>query len=152
MIRNTWPVGSAGDSRTSRTCGRRQHVLSSGGDGDSGGGGGSLLRIVALTLCCVMATCGDGTKDRTPRGIKDLQLAMNMKSLGDCDLEPTCDWRWNRTRGFVMMRAPARSKFGPTTDANNTVNGKERLLGTCCKVDVERDVARAEVTSSSRTG
>ncbi|XP_014489492.1 PREDICTED: ALK tyrosine kinase receptor isoform X2 [Dinoponera quadriceps] len=119
MIRNTRLVGTAGDSRPSHTCDRR-HVLSS-----SSGAGGSLLRIVALSLCCVMATCGD-FKDRTPRSIQDLKNAMknnNLASLGECDLEPHCDWRWNQTRGFQVIPAPARSKFGPITDANNSENG-----------------------------
>ncbi|XP_025157747.1 ALK tyrosine kinase receptor [Harpegnathos saltator] len=133
MMRNTWPglARSASDSRASRTCDRR-HVLSGGGggggDGGGGGGGGGgsgrlLLRIVALTLCCVVAICGD-SKDRTARGLKDLQEALNKASaIGECDLEPNCDWKWNKTRGFVLMQAPARSKFGPTTDANNSKDG-----------------------------
>ncbi|XP_032676195.1 MAM and LDL-receptor class A domain-containing protein 1-like [Odontomachus brunneus] len=121
MIRNTWPklMRSAGDSRASRACDRRHLLFSS-----SGSGGGSLIRIIVLIVCyTVMATCGD-SKDRTPRGLKELQLALNKPGLlGECDLEPSCDWRWNKTGGFVVMQAPARSKFGPTTDANTTKDG-----------------------------
>lgn len=122
MIRNKWLglVRFADDSRVSRTCDRRHVSFSSGG-----GSSGSLICIVALTFCYVTVTCGD-SKDRTPRGIKELQLALSKPgSLGECDLEPSCDWRWNKTGGFVVMQAPARSKFGPTTDANNTKDGKE---------------------------
>ncbi|XP_015594749.1 ALK tyrosine kinase receptor isoform X1 [Cephus cinctus] len=86
-----------------------------------------LFRIVLFLTLLAGIQCENGT--RVPRGIKELQAALNVAArppppfLGHCDFEEICDWSWNRTSGFVRTSAPVPSKFGPTTDASKSPNG-----------------------------
>ncbi|XP_011256082.1 ALK tyrosine kinase receptor isoform X1 [Camponotus floridanus] len=109
------------------TCGRRHVSI-------HGGGGGFLLRFF-LIFCCVTITCSH--KDKTSRGIKDLQIALNgsPRLMGHCDLETdwSCDWFWqppstneqstNPIFKKVTSASGNLSKYFPTSNANNSTNG-----------------------------
>ncbi|XP_015429458.1 PREDICTED: ALK tyrosine kinase receptor [Dufourea novaeangliae] len=83
---------------------------------------GNLLLRVLLSLCYITGTCS-GWRDRMPRGTKELQSALGRPSqLGYCDLEKSCDWLWNQTLGLKRV-TPARSRFGPRTDASHLEYG-----------------------------
>jgi len=67
-----------------------------------------------------------GSKDRSPRGIKELQKALNTlpQTVGYCDLEVACDfWFWNRTSSFRRVAASSTSMFLPPVDADNSMSG-----------------------------
>lgn len=121
-------------NQVSCTCGDRRHVSI------HGGGGGLFLRFF-LIFCCVTITCG-GSKNRMSHGIKDLQTALktwpqSRPTVGHCDLEPDCDWFWERqytnpktanlTFEKVMATTVLENSDFPIVDADDSKNGTEIL-------------------------
>lgn len=116
MIRERPGLASTIAGHTQITC-DRQHVF--GG----GRGASSLLRVI-LTLYCLTMTCG--SKDRLPRGIKELQKALHSSPqiVSHCDFELPCDlWFWNRTSSFRRVAASSTSVLLPPIDADNSTKG-----------------------------
>ncbi|KAL6421509.1 hypothetical protein ACFW04_014280 [Cataglyphis niger] len=129
-VRLRLAITTADYNQVSYTCGDRRHVSI------HGGGGGLFLRFF-LIFCCVTITCG-GSKNRMSHGIKDLQTALktwpqSRPTVGHCDLEPDCDWFWERqytnpkTANLTFEKVMAATVFEnpdfPIVDADDSKNG-----------------------------
>ncbi|XP_035737787.1 ALK tyrosine kinase receptor-like isoform X3 [Vespa mandarinia] len=86
----------------------------------------SLLRVF-IALCCITGAYCDRYewKKRLPRGLKELQAAMNGKAqplalLGRCDFDNFCDWSFNDTQG--LNKTTAR-KFTITAEISKSEKG-----------------------------
>ncbi|XP_046835258.1 ALK tyrosine kinase receptor isoform X2 [Vespa crabro] len=86
----------------------------------------SLLRVF-IALCCITGAYCDRYewKKRLPRGLKELQAAMNSKAqplalLGRCDFDNFCDWIFNDTLG--LNKTTAR-KFTITAEISKSEKG-----------------------------
>ncbi|XP_070151129.1 ALK tyrosine kinase receptor isoform X2 [Polyergus mexicanus] len=128
-VRLRLAITTADHNQASCTCDRRHVPI-------HGGGGGRFLRFF-LIFCCITLTCGD-SKNRMSRGIKDLQIALktwppSFQTMGHCDLEPDCDWYWERqytnhkTANLTFEKVMASTSFDnpyfPIMDANKSANG-----------------------------
>lgn len=132
-VRLRLAITTADYNQASCTCDRRHVSIQ--------GGGGRLFLRFFLIFCCTMITCGD-SKNRMSRGIKDLQIALqpqppSWQTVGHCDLEPNCDWYWERqytnqkTANLTFEKVMASTLFDnpyfPIIDANGSTNGTEIL-------------------------
>lgn len=75
-------------------------------------------------ILCHTSNARDTSRPRESiRNLHALLHAAPHTFLGHCDFEVTCDWSWNQTNGFRNVTAIETSHFGPSTDANNQLNG-----------------------------